>query len=275
MSANGGSTNGQNKWQNLQDGVLQGFLPGLDSGIDNVGLTTLPPDINGTNDVCQAASSNNYDSTTPTYTVVPLSNTYMDSSGNLIPSSPLVSDINCMQPGGGTDYADAMEAAYNELNLHDRPRRPKDHRAALRRRRQLRPKLRHQNRQRQAGQRHPAPLHPTLPISRQRRRHLQSPGHPDLHHPLRRPIHRPRLPRLHRRQRSPLPTALDSHAGHRQPRQLLPRPQPQQPRSRSSNKSPQTWPPAPAASSANRRSTPRPAPTRGSRHTRAYRCHRS
>ena len=52
---------------------------------------------------------------------MPLSNTYMDSAGNLIPASPLVSDINCMQPGGGTDYADAMTAAYNELNLHGRP----------------------------------------------------------------------------------------------------------------------------------------------------------
>ena len=26
-----------------------------------------------------------------------------------------------MQPGGATDYADAMEAAYNELNAHGRP----------------------------------------------------------------------------------------------------------------------------------------------------------
>ena len=121
MSASGGSSNGQNKWQNLQQGLLQGFLPGLDSSIDNVGLTTLPPDVNGTNDMCQAASSNNYDSTHPTYTVVPLSNSYMDNAGNLIASSPLVSDINCMKPGGGTDYADAMAAAYTELNLHGRP----------------------------------------------------------------------------------------------------------------------------------------------------------
>ena len=120
MSANGGSTNGQNKWQNLQDGLLNGFLPGLDSGLDYVGLTTLPPDIHGTNDVCRRPPSSNYDSTTPTYTVVPLSNSYMDSSGNLIASSPLVSDINCMRPGGATDYADAMEAAYNELQAHGR-----------------------------------------------------------------------------------------------------------------------------------------------------------
>lgn len=120
MSANGGSTNGQNKWENLQDGLLSGFLPGLDSGLDYVGMSVLPPDVHGTNDVCNAASSSNYDSTTPTYTVVPLSNSYMDSSGNLIGSSPLVSDINCMRPGGATDYADAMEAAYNELQAHGR-----------------------------------------------------------------------------------------------------------------------------------------------------------
>ena len=45
----------------------------------------------------------------------------MDNAGNLIPTSPLVSDINCMKPGGGTDYADAMAAANTELNLHGRP----------------------------------------------------------------------------------------------------------------------------------------------------------
>ena len=230
MSASGGSTNGLNKWQNLQQGVLQGFLPGLDSGIDNVGLTTLPPDVNGTNDICQAATSNNYNSTTPTYTVVPLSNTYMDSAGNLIPGSPLVSDINCMKPGGGTDYADAMTAAYNELNLHNRPGVQKiivllsDGAANFGQNCVTKTVNGKQVKDTQA------PLHPTLPISRQRRRHLQSPRHPDLHHPLRRPNHRPRLPRLHRRQRSPLPTTLDSHASHRQPRKLLPRPQPHQPR---------------------------------------------
>ena len=120
MAQNGGSTNGQNKWQNLQDGLLQGFLPGLDSGVDNVGLSVLPPDINGTSDVCLPAGNNNYDVSNPTYTVVPLSNTYMDSSGNLIQNSPLIRDINCMRPGGATDYADAMEAGYNELQLHGR-----------------------------------------------------------------------------------------------------------------------------------------------------------
>ena len=121
MAENGGSTNGENKWQNLQDGLLQGFLPGLDSGVDNVGLTVLPPDVNGTSDVCRAAASSNYDTSHPTYTVVPLSNSYMDSSGNLVSSSPLIRDINCMRPGGGTDYDDALVAGYNELQADGRP----------------------------------------------------------------------------------------------------------------------------------------------------------
>jgi Flp pilus assembly protein TadG len=120
MAQTGGSTNGLTKWENLQQGLLQGFLPGLDSGEDNVGLTTLPPDIHGTADVCTAAQTSNYDSNTPTYTVVPLSNTYMDSSDHLVSSSPLVSDINCMRPGGGTDYSNALEAAYAELQTDGR-----------------------------------------------------------------------------------------------------------------------------------------------------------
>ncbi len=120
MSQMGGSTNGKNKWQNLQQGLIQGFLPGLDPGVDSVGMSVLPPDVNGTTDVCKAAATSNYDSTHPTYTVVPLSTDYMDSSGNLVPTSPLVADINCMQPGGGTDYADALEAGYAELQAHGR-----------------------------------------------------------------------------------------------------------------------------------------------------------
>jgi hypothetical protein len=121
MSASGGSSDGQSKWANLQQGLLQGFLPGLDSGVDNVGMTVLPPDVNGTVDVCRAASSNNYNSSSPTYTVVPLSSNYMDASGNLLSASPLISDINCMQPGGGTDYSNALEAAYAELQKDGRP----------------------------------------------------------------------------------------------------------------------------------------------------------
>jgi Flp pilus assembly protein TadG len=112
------------KWTALQQGLLKGFLPGLDPSVDYVGLSTLPPDTNGTSDICKAetgTSPSPYDAPNPTYTVVHLSNNYMNSSGQLIASSPLVSDINCMKPGGGTDYADAMTAAYAELQANGRP----------------------------------------------------------------------------------------------------------------------------------------------------------
>jgi Flp pilus assembly protein TadG len=112
------------KWTALQQGLLQGFLPGLDPSVDNVGLTTLPPDMNGTSDICKAETATNpspYDITTPTYTVVHLGNSYMTSTGQLVASSPLIKDINCMQPGGSTDYADAMSAAYAELQANGRP----------------------------------------------------------------------------------------------------------------------------------------------------------
>ncbi len=121
MGQTGGASNGKTKMANLKTGLLNGFLMSLDPSVDNVGMTLLPPDTNGTADVCSAQSTSSYDVKTPTWTVVPLSNNYMDSSGNLISSSPLVSDINCMKAGGGTNYANAMEAAKAELVAHGRP----------------------------------------------------------------------------------------------------------------------------------------------------------
>jgi putative Flp pilus-assembly TadE/G-like protein len=110
-----GSMLDDSKLANLKTGLIQGFLPGLDPASDYVSLTLLPPDEHGTSDVCQAADNGAYDVSSPTYTVVPLSNTYMTPSGSLVANSPLVHDINCIQGGGGTDYANAMEAAYSEL----------------------------------------------------------------------------------------------------------------------------------------------------------------
>jgi hypothetical protein len=55
------------------------------------------------------------------YTVVPLSNSYASSTGNLNNSSPLVSTVNCVQPGGNTAYAEALDAAYQELQDDGRP----------------------------------------------------------------------------------------------------------------------------------------------------------
>ena len=121
-----GSMSTDNKLANLKTGLLQGFLPGLDPSADYVGLAVLPPDMNGTTDICNAEPVEAYpaDSTygftpysvsNPTYLMVPLSNNYATSAGTLIPSSPLVSDINCMKAGGQTGYANAMEAADAEL----------------------------------------------------------------------------------------------------------------------------------------------------------------
>ena len=121
MAEMGGSTDGQNKMENLKQGLLQGFLTTLDPTLDNVGMTLLPPDVAGTTDVCRAAQNSNYQVANPTYTVVPLSNNYMDMQGNLITGSPLVSDVNCLQPGGTTDYSNALEAAYAELQKDGRP----------------------------------------------------------------------------------------------------------------------------------------------------------
>ena len=57
----------------------------------------------------------------PAYTVVPLSNAYASSVGNLDNASPLVSTVNCVQAGGNTAYAEAVDAAYAELQADGRP----------------------------------------------------------------------------------------------------------------------------------------------------------
>ncbi len=120
-----GSMASDSKLANLKTGVLTGFLPGLDPTADYVGLAVLPPDMNGTSDICNAEAGESYPPTnygntpytdsTPSYLIVPLSNNYMTTSGTLITSSPLVSDVNCMKAGGQTGYASAMEAADAEL----------------------------------------------------------------------------------------------------------------------------------------------------------------
>jgi hypothetical protein len=53
--------------------------------------------------------------------VVPLSNSYATTTGNLVGSSPLISTVNCVQAGGNTAYAEALDAAYQELQADGRP----------------------------------------------------------------------------------------------------------------------------------------------------------
>ncbi|HUZ84708.1 MAG TPA: hypothetical protein VMU66_08440, partial [Gaiellales bacterium] len=65
-------------------------------------------------------SGASYNTPSSTYTVVGLSNAYMNAQGQLVAGSPLVSDINCLKAGGSTDYANALEAANAELQKDGR-----------------------------------------------------------------------------------------------------------------------------------------------------------
>lgn len=104
----------------LKAGLNQGFLPGLDPTVDQVGLSVLPPNVTP-NDTCRTSSSAGYAVSNPTYMIDPLEFGYLNPvTGGLIPSDPLVSDINCIRPGGQTDYADALQSAYNELENNGR-----------------------------------------------------------------------------------------------------------------------------------------------------------
>ncbi len=84
----------------------------------------LPPAPN-TSQACSSLSTytfpgGTYNLTNPAYTLVPLSNTYATSLGNLNASSPLVSTVNCVRGVGSTAYAEALDAAVAELNAHGR-----------------------------------------------------------------------------------------------------------------------------------------------------------
>ena len=113
-----GSMAGQ-KLVNAKQGVTS-FLDDLDPAIDNVGLVVLPPAAS-TGAKCGSAPTSNYNLTNAAYLVVPLSNDYATSPGNLNGSSNLISTLNCVQAGGQTAYANALDAAQNELSANGRP----------------------------------------------------------------------------------------------------------------------------------------------------------
>ncbi|MEP6641698.1 MAG: vWA domain-containing protein [Gaiellales bacterium] len=103
------------------------FLKTMDPSVDNVGLAVLPP-APSQNAACvdvdpyfNGDPSGTYGLANPAYTVVPLSNTYASAVGQLNVASPLVSTVNCVQAGGNTAYAEALDAAYAELQADGRP----------------------------------------------------------------------------------------------------------------------------------------------------------
>ncbi len=132
-----GSMSANNKLTQAKAGI-NAFMKTMDPTLDYVGLAVLPPapsvgqactdvtsSFNGTKkypDGSQQYNGNGgtYSQVGAAYTLVPLSNTYASSVGNLNAASPLISTINCVQAGGGTAYAEAIDAAYAELQKDGR-----------------------------------------------------------------------------------------------------------------------------------------------------------
>ena len=133
-----GSMGLNNKLTQAKAGI-NAFMKTMDPTLDYVGLAVLPPapsvgqactdvtsSFNGTKkypDGSQQYNGNGgtYSGANPAYVLVPLSNTYATSVGNLNMGSTLMSTINCVQDGGGTAYAEAIDAAYAELQKDGRP----------------------------------------------------------------------------------------------------------------------------------------------------------
>jgi hypothetical protein len=134
-----GSMSDNNKLTQAKAGI-NAFMKTMDPTLDNVGLAVLPPAASlaqacsdpdpvfnaettigpdGRTTVYNGAGGT-YSSASAAYVLVPLSNSYATSIGNLNSSSPLISDINCLQAGGSTAYAEAIDAAYQELQKDGR-----------------------------------------------------------------------------------------------------------------------------------------------------------
>ena len=102
---------------NARDG-MKTFLGYMDAPTQWVGLGVLPP-ATSIGNKCTTPDTPNYNSTSAKYTIVPLSSDYAV-GGQLKATSNLVSTINCQKGGGRTAYANALEEAQKELNLHGR-----------------------------------------------------------------------------------------------------------------------------------------------------------
>ena len=105
---------------NAKSGMMA-FLGEMDSSIDRVGLTVFPP-ASSINQRCNTASTSNYNSQSAPYLIVPLSSDYKapGPTGAIKSSSNLVSTINCIQAGGGTAYATAIDKARTDLETNGR-----------------------------------------------------------------------------------------------------------------------------------------------------------
>src|SRR5690348_7572546 len=103
---------------NAKQGIRT-FLSFFDPNLAWVGLAVLPPAHSVANK-CSTPNQSDYNLTTSAYTIVPMSHDYKNPDNSLNTSSNLISTLNCIQGGGSTSYANAIESAQAELNAHGR-----------------------------------------------------------------------------------------------------------------------------------------------------------
>ena len=104
--------------RNAREG-MKTFLGFFDGSTQWIGLAVLPP-ATSVGNRCSRPDTNNYNSRSAAYTIVPLSRDYVR-NGRLNPNSDLVRTIECQQGEGRTAYANALEAAQRELDRSGRP----------------------------------------------------------------------------------------------------------------------------------------------------------
>jgi len=106
------------KLHNAKSG-METMLSSLDPSLDRVGLVVLPP-VGSKETSCSKADGSEYTSASSKWLLVPITSLYQV-GGKLDHSSTLVSTIDCLQAGGSTSYANAIDAAQAELAADARP----------------------------------------------------------------------------------------------------------------------------------------------------------
>lgn len=98
---------------------MRTFLRFMDPEQVSIGLAVFPPATSLAARCDKPLDWASYDSPSSIYAIVPLSTDYL-ADGELNGSSDLVSTIGCQLGGGATSYANAIEVAQSELDLHGR-----------------------------------------------------------------------------------------------------------------------------------------------------------
>jgi hypothetical protein len=99
---------------------MRTFMSFFDSSIQWIGLALTPP-ASSISAKCSPGDTSDYDDPSAPYVVVGLSDDYKVKGGALNTNSNLYKTLNCVQAGGLTSYATAIESAQAELVAHGRP----------------------------------------------------------------------------------------------------------------------------------------------------------